>query len=367
MDDGALRLPWVDWHELWKRDDTDHSIIPGVAFPGRWTAIAAPAKAGKSTLITGLAVELARTGIDVAYVDTEMGSRDMQGRLEDWMQLEPGDVEHFHYLDSVSYKLDTVNGAAAFLHDIDILAPAVVIIDGLNGVVDGAENEAETWRDLYDLTIAELKRRGHAVITADNLGKDTGRGPRGSSVKLDKADGVLSMEKTDDGCKLVTTHWRTADYPKEQSYVIVGADEDDPALTVRRVVGSDPEGTSELVVAITELGLPYDISVRKARAALKAAGHKTRNDALAAALRTRRNTLLPAIQGSLLPETNETAGQSTRVTVGNTDLLVTQECYPPIAEPQVDRHGEAACPDKDMPAPDTVGNTQSSTGLWEQF
>ena len=41
----------ADWDDLFARNDGDESIIPGLAYRGRWTAIASPAKAGKSTVI----------------------------------------------------------------------------------------------------------------------------------------------------------------------------------------------------------------------------------------------------------------------------------------------------------------------------
>ena len=180
-----------------------------------------------------------------------------------------------------------------------------MIIDGLNGVVRGAENDDTTWRDLYEWSITPCKARGIAVISADNLGKDTTRGPRGSSVKLDKADAVIELERTDLGAKLTATHRRTAAYPREQHYVIAHADEDEPAMVVLRVDDSDPEGTSEVIVKLWDLGLPVDIGVRKAREALRTAGFKASNAAIGTAVRTRRKSVLdrPGPNG-------ETPGQS---------------------------------------------------------
>ena len=294
----------VDWGELWDGVDSDEPVIDGLAYKGRWTAIAAQAKAGKSTLLLGLAVATARAGMSVLYFDTEMTRQDMRARLEEWMELGPDDLGNLHYCD-LPGKLDTAEGSSALYATVERYVPSLVIIDGLNGVVAGGENDDTTWRDLYEWSITPCKARGIAVISADNLGKDTTRGPRGSSVKLDKADAVIELQRTNLGAKLTATHRRTAAFPREQHYVIAHADEDEPPMVVVRVDDSDPEGTSEVIAKLWELGLPVDIGVRKAREALRAAGFRVNNAAIGTAVRTRRKS----VQDHSGPN-GETPGQS---------------------------------------------------------
>lgn len=165
-------IPIVDWDELYARDDdADDVVIAGLAFRGRWTAIVAAAKEGKSTVLLGLAVGLARSGLNVLYLDAEMGRGDVLERVEEWMHLQPPDLVNLHYSD-LPPKLNTVEGSAMLGKAVADIAPDIVVIDGLNGVVVGAEKDDTTWRDLYEYAIAPCKVRGIAVVSADNMGKD---------------------------------------------------------------------------------------------------------------------------------------------------------------------------------------------------
>lgn len=299
----------VDWHKLYSRQDDDEAIIPGIAFRGRWTAIAAAAKAGKSTVLLGLAVSVARANVTVLYLDAEMGRGDILDRVEDWMQLKPEDLANLHYSDLPPH-IDTVQGAAKLGHTINAINPDLVIIDGLNGVAAGAENEDTTWRDLFDLAIAPMKQQGIAIVSADNLGKDKTLGPRGSSVKLDKADAIIALERTENGCKLTATHRRTAAYPHEQTLIVAYASEDGPPMQVRRVEGDYPEGTKEVAAKLDRVDAPLECGRRTARRLLQEAGETGgKNETLAAALKYRRETALQGVVPHPRDHPDKTPGQ----------------------------------------------------------
>jgi hypothetical protein len=281
----------VNWDDLFNRTVSDDAVIDDLAFRGRWTAIASPAKAGKSTALLALAVDAARRGLTVLYLDAEMGRGDVLDRVEDWMSLKPADLVNLYYSD-LPPKLDNVQGASCLWNTVEKVSPDLVIIDGLNGVVNGAENEDTTWRDMYEWAIAPMKQRGIAIVSADNAGKDRTLGPRGSSVKLDKADAVLMMERTETGIKLTATHRRTASYPAEQEYTVTDAHEGDPPMRMVRVGSgtSRPAGTKRIVAILDQLDAPVDISKRAARRLLKENGHDTPRDVdLLAMLRWRNN------------------------------------------------------------------------------
>jgi hypothetical protein len=61
--DPRAEMGLVDWSEAFGNHAPEVPLIPGLIFPGRWTAIVAPAKAGKSTWALHVAHRLAR-GID---------------------------------------------------------------------------------------------------------------------------------------------------------------------------------------------------------------------------------------------------------------------------------------------------------------
>ena len=279
----------LDWDELYAHeDDQDDTIIPGLAHRGRWTAINAGAKTGKSTVIVGLAVTTAhKHDTKILYLDAEMGRTDMLDRVSEWMQLKPEHLTNIHYSD-LPPKLDTIQGAARLGATIDHYKPDLVILDGLNGVVNGGENDDTTWRDLYEWTIAPCKALNIAVISADNTGKNKDLGPRGSSVKLDKADAIINLERTDDGVKLTTTHRRTASYPLEQYYRVTDPSPDGPPMTVTVVGDGQPEGTTEVITLLDFLNAPTDIGTRAARRLVREAGHQARNETIDAARRERR-------------------------------------------------------------------------------
>ena len=59
-----------------------------------------------------------------------------------------------------------------------------MVLDSTQRVTEGEENSNDTIRKLYNLTSAELKRRGLTVIRTDNTGHDKSRA-RGASAKRD--------------------------------------------------------------------------------------------------------------------------------------------------------------------------------------
>lgn len=310
-------LELVDWHDLYNRTDDDgDAVIEGLAFRGRWTAIASPAKAGKSTVLLALAVAAAKAGFVVLYIDAEMGRGDVLDRVEEWMNLKPVDLEQLHYTD-LPPKLDTVQGSQILGNTVAKVNPDLVIFDGLNGVVNGAENDDTTWRDMYEWAIAPLKQRQVAIVSADNLGKSRELGPRGSSVKLDKADAVIRLERTETGVTLTATHRRTAAYPAEQEYTVSDASEVGPPMkVVRNGGGGAPAGTNRVIALLDDLGAPIDISRRAARRLLQDHGHEAPgNDVFGPILKWRRqhadpfhlSTGGPVVLGPL--RTTRTSGQ----------------------------------------------------------
>jgi hypothetical protein len=295
--DIPTRITILDWKELYEGAEGDEAVIPGLAYRGRWTAVAAPAKAGKSTVFLGLIVAAAKLGVIVLYLDAEMGRADVLERVEEWMQLKPDDLANIHYTD-IPPKLNTVQGAAMLGATVEDVHPDLVVIDGINGVITGAEKDDEAWRDLYEWTIAPLKALNIAIISADNTGHIERQRPRGSSVKLDKPDAIIALERTDNGVKLTATHRRTAAYPAEQHYLVSHASEEGPPMTVTIVGGSVPEGTTRIVALLDDLNAPDDIGMKPARRLIREHGEHVRNATIDAAVRTRRNRV-PAFRGTL--------------------------------------------------------------------
>jgi len=287
-------LSLIDWNVAFNRPPVD-AIVEGLVFPGRWTALVAPAKLGKSTLGLHIAHSLARgydpfqgapqVPVDVLYLDGEMGEGDILERLTN-LELTPTDLPRLHYTDMFP-KGDTVQGGAAIVSTAINLGCKVVFLDGLNAFITGAEKDDTPWRNLFEQTVAPLKRAGVAVASSDNTGKDITLSARGNSAKLDKADAIVMLKRTDDGINLTTTHQRMSGYARSLDLAMTGLNGEEP-INYRQITGAWPAGTREAVALLDRLGIGIEEGREKARHTLKAAGEKLRNDVLSAAIRYRK-------------------------------------------------------------------------------
>jgi hypothetical protein len=270
-------LELIDWDEV---RDPSAEIVEGFALTGRWTATVAGAKVGKSTLLISLSVEVSEgrdpwsgdptAAVDVLYLDTEMGRVDLEERLGD-CGYEPLDLKHWHACELVP-RLDVPEGARRVLATVERHGVRLVVIDGLNGTVSGAEKDDTPWRDLYEHMIRPLKEVGCAVVSADNHGKDETLGPRGSSVKLDKADAIMRISRTDSGVSLTSTHRRTAAYHDRIDLDVVDLDVVGVGTRFRLTNGKAwPTGTKHVADILDELGIERDAGRPTIRARLKEA------------------------------------------------------------------------------------------------
>ncbi len=163
-----------------------------------------------------------------------------------------------------------------------------MVIDGINGLVSGAEGDDTTWRSLYECTIRPLKSLRVAITSADNLGKDTSKGLRGSSVKNDKPNAVMELSRTVSGVRLKTTHRRSAVFSKQQQFDAVLNDDGEP-IAFGHPAGGWPTNVIQLAAELDRLGLPPDTGRERARLAMTAAGVAAATDVLRAAISYRKS------------------------------------------------------------------------------
>src|SRR6185436_12248485 len=123
----SASLSLIDWATAFNRPPVD-AIFEGLVFPGRWTALVAPAKLGKSTL-----------GLHIAHTLERLTALD----------LTPCDLARLHYTDLFP-KGDTIQGGAAIVSTAINLGAQVVVLDGLNAFATGAEKDDSPWRNLFE-------------------------------------------------------------------------------------------------------------------------------------------------------------------------------------------------------------------------
>lgn len=226
-EDDAEIFPEVDWDQAFSDtpEDVDWLVEP-VVERGALVALFSPPKEGKSLLALEIAACLA-TGrpvlsrpegppVHVLYVDFENRQKDFVDRLRA-MNFSPADLKGWlHYLSFPSMRtLDTQEGGAQLHANAIKYGAELVVIDTVSRVLEGNENDADTFKEMYRHSLTRLKRDGIACIRLDHAGKDADRGQRGSSAKNADVDVVWRLTKTSKyKVRLIRDFSRQHSYPE---------------------------------------------------------------------------------------------------------------------------------------------------------
>ena len=323
--------PGTSHSDFWltfEDDIHDDDIIEGLIIPGRWLQMVAPSKQGKSSLLLWTAIELAEgrhpydgssiPAVSVAYCDGEMGYSDLQQLITDCGHNPAALVKGNLHCTIEHMRLDSDLGAGRLLYYADEIKAKVVILDGLNGFInpDADENASPTWTALFERCIIPLKRRGIAVISGDNLGKDVTKGVRGHSSKTDKADAVMKIRLTENGTALTLTHGRAGAYLDKLELNAEGFDRSKP-IRYWLAQNSWLHGTAEAALVLDQLQVPTNLGRDKVRVILRDAAAKgiritnhsdpnpfaIRNDVLSDAIRYRKAGLQQIINSTTTQQT----------------------------------------------------------------
>lgn len=304
-DELELLAHFVSWPELWEADSSTHDwLIEPILARGRAHVLYAGAKTGKSLLALPIAAAIAsgrsvlgnqlQEAQTVLYLDYEMSADDLRERLESFGYGPADDLTRLKYALIPSFDpLDTERGGQQVVRLAKKLGAVLVVIDTTGRAVEGEENSADTFRALYKHTGMWLKQAGITTLRIDHAGKDSEKGQRGSSAKNDDVDVVYELRRSEapdhrgkQVLRMKATHRRVSWIPDETILEMISDGE------VQRWIlpggTTVPSGTGEAMRLLDELGLAADVGRRKAREALKLAGHKCSDAALNAALRTRK-------------------------------------------------------------------------------
>lgn len=153
---------------------------------------------GKSLIALEIAVEVVRSGRRVVYIDDENRICDTVDRLKAF-RVYADELDRFVMYNFQGLPpLDTSEGG----QHLDALAaanePALVIMDTVSRMVEGEENAANTFLQLYRCSLVPLKARGITILRLDHSGKDDARGMRGSSAKESDVDVVWRLARDGD-------------------------------------------------------------------------------------------------------------------------------------------------------------------------
>ncbi len=211
----------IVWPDFWTE------VEPGVDWlaeplleQGRQTAIFSQAKQGKSLLMLEICALLAtgepvlgqavREPVDILYLDKENMRVDIRERLQD-MGLADRNLGRLHYswFPDIPW-FDTAEGGLDLIGLALKTNAKLVVIDTLSRVVEGQENDNDTYNDFYKHTGVWLKQRGITLVRLDHSGKDSAKGMRGASSKTTDVDDVweLKSDGLEGPVRLTRTHSR---------------------------------------------------------------------------------------------------------------------------------------------------------------
>jgi hypothetical protein len=387
------RFPRLDIAALLSADRPPREwVIPGLIPAGAAVALIAPAGTGKSLLLLSAMIGVARgdrafAGLPiprarrVVLVDMENTEDDLADRLLA-LGITAADVADLENLVIIHLPpltpLDTDAGGLEFGALIDayaIQAGDVVVLDSLQRVVKGPENDSDTLRAFYRCTGMALKKRGLTVVRTDNTGHVVAKGARGTSGKRDDVDIELILTRDPDRPDRLHIKPGKSRLPDIIS-VLINRDVDDDGHLSFTTAG-DPfralVGDAHQVLEL--LNIPVETGERKAAEIIKANGQAVVRAALRVAIKERKNPLwtVPEISEMPTPSTHgappgtevetDRAEQSRRTLRAN-DAGAPADSAPPLPLSKERRAGardhltvkpDLPCPacgePKDMPAP----------------
>lgn len=179
----------IDWCAAWEETPEEVNwLIEPIVEAGTVNALFGKPGVGKSLITLEIAMRIVKAGGTVVYLDDENRKRDTIERLKAFGS-DPKELANLRLYNFAGLPpLDTAEGGQHLAAIADANEPSLVIIDTTSRMVQGKENDSDTFLQLYRCSLVPLKSRGIAVLRLDHPGKDETRGQRGSSAKLGDID-----------------------------------------------------------------------------------------------------------------------------------------------------------------------------------
>lgn len=188
----------VNWQEAFKKqpDEVDW-LFPPILEAGTCNALFGPPGVGKSLITLEIALTLVREGRRVMYVDDENRVEDTVDRLQAFGATHDELAGLIMYSFAGLPPLDTQEGGMHLAALADYNDPALVVLDTTTRMVQGDENQANTFLQLYRCSLVPLKQRGITSLRLDHPGKEGSKGQRGSSAKAGDVDTIWKIYAED--------------------------------------------------------------------------------------------------------------------------------------------------------------------------
>ncbi|WP_101784251.1 AAA family ATPase [Nonomuraea indica] len=287
----------IDWTAAFSTQPEDIPwLVENLIEQGRSIAIYSPPKAGKSLFTLEIAAALAtgrpvlgqpaKPPVRVLYIDIENSQSDIVERLTN-LGYGPADLPDLIYYSFPSLPvLDSAAGGQHLMALAKHHQPALVVIDTVSRVIEGSENDADTFANLYRHALAPLKGMGISVIRLDHSGKDLEKGQRGSSAKGADVDAVWLLVKVSETSLYLKREMSRANHGVPLIELRRRAD---PLRHELAVGGSGlPPKVAQLIDFLDGLQVPLDAGRDAIREELGAAGFKASNETISAAIAARR-------------------------------------------------------------------------------
>jgi hypothetical protein len=184
----------INWRDAWNRSASEPDwLLSPILERGTVNALFGKPGVGKSLITLEMAVRIVRDGHVVMYVDDENRVEDTVERLQNF-GVKPDELDRmFLYNFAGLPPLDTPEGGRHLAAIADKHEPALVVLDTTTRMVEGDENQANTFLQLYRCSLVPLKQRRVTVLRLDHPGKDDNRGQRGSSAKDGDVDTIWKL------------------------------------------------------------------------------------------------------------------------------------------------------------------------------
>ena len=191
----------VDWREAFANQPGEVQwLFPPMIEVGTLNVLFGLPGVGKSLMVLQMILETLRDGKTVLVLDLENRVLEVVERLKKFGVNSPSSLENLAWFSFPQMPpLDTPDGGEHVIALADAYKPDLVVMDTATRLVEGDENSASTWLQMYRNTLAPLKQRGIAVLRLDHQGKDGSRGQRGSSAKDGDVDTIWRLKFQDGG------------------------------------------------------------------------------------------------------------------------------------------------------------------------